>query len=131
PDNVKFAQAATLPVAGLTALRTLRLGGMLLGRKVLVTGATGGVGHLAVQLAARGGAHVTGTSRQPERGASLASVGDVHLTSDLGSLQGPFDLILESVGGASLTNSLRQVGRDGLVVLFGNSSGEDSAVSFG
>ena len=130
PENVKFAEAATLPVAGLTALRALRLGGMLVGRNVLITGATGGVGHLAVQLAGRGGAHVTGTSRHPERGASLASAGDVHLTRDLNSLPGPFDLILESVGGASLTNSLRQVGRDGLVILFGNSSGEDSAVRF-
>src|SRR6266851_10129885 len=43
PDGVSFAQAASLPVAGLTALRALRLGGMLLGRTVLVSGATGGV----------------------------------------------------------------------------------------
>src|SRR5438067_3896304 len=78
PENVSFAQAATLPVAGLTALRALRLGGMLLGRKVLVTGASGGVGHLAVQLAERAGAHVTGTSR----------------TTDMSKLDGPFDLIL-------------------------------------
>src|SRR5437868_3474982 len=53
PDNVSLGQAATLPVAGLTALRALRLGGTLLGRSVLVTGASGGVGHFAVQLAAR------------------------------------------------------------------------------
>ena len=52
PDAVTDAQAATLPVAGLTALHALRQGGLLLGRKVLVDGATGGVGHLAVQLAA-------------------------------------------------------------------------------
>jgi NADPH:quinone reductase-like Zn-dependent oxidoreductase len=73
---------------------------------------------------------VTGTSRTAERGQSLKHAGDVQLTSDLASLQGPFDLILESVGGASLTTSLRLVGRDGLVVLFGNSSGEASTVSF-
>jgi NADPH:quinone reductase-like Zn-dependent oxidoreductase len=115
PDQVSFEQAATLPVAGLTALRTLRLGGMLLGTRVLVTGATGGVGHLAVQLATNAGAQVTGTSRN----------------TDLQSLQGPFDLILESVGGASLTTSLKLVARDGTVVLFGNSSGEESTVSFG
>ena len=131
PDAVSFAQAATLPVAGLTALRALRLGGTLLGCHVLVTGATGGVGHLAVQLAARAGAHVTGTSRIPDRGKWLLASGDIRLTNDLNSLQGPFDLILESVGGASLTASLKLVGRDGIVVLFGNSSGEDSTVSFG
>jgi NADPH:quinone reductase-like Zn-dependent oxidoreductase len=58
PEAVSFAAAATLPIAGLTALRALRLGGALLGRSVLITGATGGVGHLAVQLAARSGARV-------------------------------------------------------------------------
>ncbi len=114
PDSVSFVQAATLPVAGLTALRTLRLGGLLLGKRVLVTGATGGVGHFAVQLAEQAGAHVTGTTRK----------------TDLGSLQGPFDVILESVGGDSLTNSLKVVAGDGIVVLFGNSSGQESSVSF-
>jgi NADPH:quinone reductase len=114
PDSVSFAQAATLPVAGLTALRALRLGGTLLGRKVLVTGASGGVGHFAVQLAARSGANVVGTTSR----------------TDLSALQGPFDLILESVGGESLTTSLKLVGRDGIVVLFGNSSGQESTVSF-
>ncbi|MBV9582843.1 MAG: zinc-binding dehydrogenase [Chloroflexi bacterium] len=130
PDNVSFAQAATLPVAGLTALRALRLGGTLVGQRVLITGATGGVGQIALQLAAHSGARVTGTSRHPERGAYLRRAGDVELTGDVKTLKGPFDLILESVGGESLTTSLRLVGRDGIVVLFGNSSGEDSTVSF-
>jgi NADPH:quinone reductase len=129
-ENVSFAQAATLPVAGLTALRALRLGGNLLGKDVLITGASGGVGHLAVQLAARGGAHVTGTTRHPERVASLKRAGDVQLVADPTALQGPFDLILESVGGESLTASLKLVGRDGTVALFGNSSGQESTVSF-
>lgn len=130
PDGVSFAQAATLPVAGLTALRALRLGGMLLGRSVLVTGASGGVGHLAVQLAARQGARVTGISRNPERGKSLLQAGDVQIVSDIATLQGSFDLILESVGGESLTAALRLVGRDGIVAMFGNSSGQDSTVAF-
>src|SRR6266536_2786008 len=51
PETVTFPRAAALPVAGLTALRTLRTGGALLGRRVLVTGASGGVGSFAVQLA--------------------------------------------------------------------------------
>src|SRR5215470_1555594 len=57
PDNVSYAAAASLPVAGLTALRTLRHGAPLLGKRVLITGAAGGVGHLATQIAARSGAH--------------------------------------------------------------------------
>jgi NADPH:quinone reductase-like Zn-dependent oxidoreductase len=118
-------------VAGLTALRTLRLGGMLLGRNVLVTGATGGVGNLAVQLAARAGAHVVGTSRDPVRGQGLLGSGDVRVVSDMSTLQERFDVILESVGGESLTAALRLVARDGIVVMFGNSSGQEARVAFG
>jgi NADPH:quinone reductase len=128
---VSFAQAATLPVAGLTALRALRLGGMLLGRSVLVTGASGGVGHFAVQLAARSGAQVTGISRQPERAKALVQSGSVQIVADMQSLEAQFDLILESVGGESLTQALRLVAADGTVVMFGNSSGQDSTVAFG
>ena len=51
PRQVPDVQAATLPTAGLTALRALEVGGLLLGRHVLVTGATGGVGRMAVQPA--------------------------------------------------------------------------------
>ena len=133
PDGVSFSAAASLPVAGLTALRALRLGGMLLGRSVLITGATGGVGHLAVQIAARSGARVTAVARNPERGQALREAGDVRLVSSLGDLVGKetFDLILESVGGESLTNALKLVGRDGVVAVFGNSSGQDASVGFG
>src|SRR5262249_20238354 len=67
PDNVAFADAAALPVAGLTALRALRTGGPLLGRRVLVTGASGGVGSFAVQLARVAGAHVTALVSGPHR----------------------------------------------------------------
>ena len=57
PDGVDLAAAAALPMAGTTALGVVRHGGgPLLGARVLVTGASGGVGHLAVQLAALGGA---------------------------------------------------------------------------
>ncbi len=58
PDNMPFAQAAALPIARLTAPQTLRIGGLLLGR-VLITGASGSVGRLAVQLAHLAGADVT------------------------------------------------------------------------
>jgi NADPH:quinone reductase-like Zn-dependent oxidoreductase len=98
---------------------------------VLITGATGGVGHFAVQLAARAGAHVTGTSRTPERGRALLAAGDEKLTSDPNSVDGQFDLILESVGGESLSAALKLVARDGVVAVFGNSSGRESSISFG
>ena len=75
PENVSFSQAATLPVAGLTALRTLRHGGPLIGRRVLITGAAGGVGTLAVQIAARSGARVTAVVGRAERAAGLMELG--------------------------------------------------------
>src|SRR6202171_3280085 len=72
PDAVGDAEAATLPVAGLTALHALRQGGLLLGRKVLVDGASGGVGHLACQLAGAAGAEVWGHVRREEHRAAGA-----------------------------------------------------------
>ena len=73
PDAVSDAQASTLPVAGLTALHALRQGGLLLGRKVLVDGASGGVGHLACQLANAAGALVWGHVRRPEYREAVAA----------------------------------------------------------
>jgi NADPH:quinone reductase len=73
PDGVSFVQAAGLPTAGLTALRILRLGPAILGRRVLVTGASGGVGRFAIQLAHLGGADVTAlASSSSARVAGLA-----------------------------------------------------------
>lgn len=130
PDNVSFAAAATLPVAGLTALRTLRHGAPLLGRRVLITGAAGGVGHLAVQLAARSGAHVTAVVGSAARGEGLGEFGAEEIVVGIEAAREPFALILESAGGASLRAALRLVAPHGTVVAFGNSSGETSSISF-
>jgi NADPH:quinone reductase len=59
PDSIPFKIAATLPVAGLTALLALERGGLLLGQSVLIGGASGGVEYFACQLAAYAGAIVT------------------------------------------------------------------------
>lgn len=128
PDEVSFGEAAALPVAGLTALRTLRYGDPLLGRRVLITGAAGGVGNLAVQLAARSGAHVTAVTRHAAR--SLAALGAAAVVEDIAKATGKFWLILESAGGASLKTALGLLEPRGTVVVFGNSSGEETALSF-
>jgi NADPH:quinone reductase len=130
PDSVSFAAAATLPVAGLTALRTLRHGAPLLGKRVLITGAAGGVGHLAVQLAARSGARVTAVVGRPERGAGLQELGAAEVVVGVEQAQGRFGLILESAGGASLATALRLVEANGAVVAYGNSSGDPTSLSF-
>jgi NADPH2:quinone reductase len=130
PDNVSFAQAAALPVAGITALRTLRHGGPLLGCRVLITGAAGGVGHLAVQLASRSGARVTGVIGRAERTAFVRELGARDVVVGIEAAKGPFALILESAGGTSLTRALQLLEPFGAVVVFGNSSGEPSTISF-
>ena len=122
PDDVSFEAASTLPVAGLTAVRALAVGGMLLGRRVLITGAAGGVGRFAVQLAHRAGAHVTGVVRNEARGAGLEDLGADELITEITPEGDHFDLILESVGGASLGAALARVGWQGTVVAFGASS---------
>jgi NADPH:quinone reductase len=123
PDGVSFEAAATLPVAGLTAMRALDVAAPLLGRRVLVTGAAGGVGRVAVQLAHSAGARVTGVVGSSGRGEGLAELGADEVITELAEQGEPFDAILESVGGASLAAALQRVAPRGIVVSFGNSSG--------
>ena len=126
PDPVSFEDASTLPIAGLTALRCLEIGGPLLGKRVLVTGAAGGVGRFAIQLAHRAGAHVTGVIGRPERAAGLRELGCDELVQRIDTDGPHFDLILESVGGSSLAAALHRVATGGTVVSFGNSSNEQT-----
>lgn len=128
PDNARFEEAAALPVAGLTALRTLRHGAPLLGKRVLITGAAGGVGHMAVQIAAKSGARVTAIVGGRERGRHLR--GAAEIVEGIERAKGPFALILESAGGASLAAAIARLEARGTIVIFGNSSGEPTSISF-
>jgi NADPH:quinone reductase-like Zn-dependent oxidoreductase len=123
PDELSFETAATLPVAGLTALYAVRYHDDLDGRRVLVTGAAGGVGRFAIQLAAQAGAEVTAVVGRPERVDGLSELGAKEIVIGLAE-SGEYDLVLESVGGASLRRSLELVAPGGVVVMLGNSSGE-------
>jgi NADPH2:quinone reductase len=127
PDSVSFEQAATLPVAGLTALHAIKQAGSLLGQKVLVTGASGGVGNFGVQLARSAGAHVVGLVRQEARAASVKTAGAhevvVDETGEKAAALGPYHLILESVAGQVLANVLKMLAMDGVCVLYGASAG--------
>jgi NADPH:quinone reductase-like Zn-dependent oxidoreductase len=100
PDQVSDAQAATLPTAGMTALRALEVAGLLLGKRVLVTGATGGVGRIATQLAHASGADVTALVRDATASQELLSRLDA--TDVVEQLDGDFDLILDGVGGGNV-----------------------------
>jgi NADPH2:quinone reductase len=127
-DNVGFEEAAALPVAGLTALRTLRHGAPLLGKRVLVTGASGGVGHMAVQIAARSGAYVTAIVGSAERGGHLR--GAEAIVTGVDRAEGRFALILEAAGGASLAAAVERIEAKGTIVIFGNSSGDPTSINF-
>jgi NADPH:quinone reductase-like Zn-dependent oxidoreductase len=129
-DNVSFGAASALPVAGLTALRTLRHGAPLLGKRVLITGAAGGVGNLAVQLAARSGARVTAVVGSPERARVLDGLGAAEIITGIEDAQGWFALILESAGGPSLTAAIERIEAKGTIVVYGNSSAATTEVDF-
>ncbi|MBD2101640.1 zinc-binding dehydrogenase [Leptolyngbya sp. FACHB-261] len=129
PESVSFAQAATLPVAGLTAYHALKQSGLLLGKSVLITGASGGVGNFAIQLARLSGAKVIAHIRQPDHAALVKEAGAqavvVSEELPLNSEYAPYDLIVESVGGKTLSAALGSVAPDGVVVLFGTSGGTE------
>ncbi|AZO21708.1 MULTISPECIES: zinc-binding dehydrogenase [unclassified Mesorhizobium] len=129
PDEVSFASAATLPVAGTTALRTLRHGGGLAGQRVLITGASGAVGRFQIQIAREQGAHVTtvAASRHDE---DLRRLGAGQVVEQIELAEGPFSLITESVGGESLAHAIERVAPGGVIVMFGSSSGELTPVGF-
>lgn len=149
PDGVTFAQAATLPVAGLTALYGLERGSMLLNRKVLitggpenighiyglekgstllnrkvlVTGASGGVGHFACQLAREAGAQVIALVRRAERAASVRAMGvyEVVVGEDVALARsfGPYHLVIDTLGGNSLQIALTLLETGGICVNLG------------
>jgi NADPH2:quinone reductase len=123
PDKVTFSQAATFPVAGLTALYALAKGGLLLARRVLVTGATGGVGDFATQLARLGGAHVTAAVRRAEQGALVRQAGAHEvLVGDEIAATPKYDLVIDSVGGRTLGTALAALERGGVCVTLGVSA---------
>jgi NADPH:quinone reductase len=117
PEGVSTGEAACLPVAGITAFRTLAMAGFPVGKSVLVTGASGGVGHLAVQVARCAQMTVTGLIRNPESDAVTAGACH-HVIRHIAEAQGPYDHILDGVGGSVLSGCLDVVGPHGVVVSY-------------
>ena len=132
PDAVSYAAAATLPVAGLTALYALEFGGQLLGRKVLVTGASGGVGIYALQLARLSGATPVALIRQARFEAAVRKAGAAEVVigdrAAGAASYGPFHHILDSVGGAVLADCLTMLAAGGSLVSYGVSAGEQATI---
>ncbi|KAA6212755.1 alcohol dehydrogenase [Streptomyces albofaciens JCM 4342] len=130
PESVELADAAALGIAGVTALRVLRKRSVL-ARDVLVTGASGGVGHFAVQLAALAGARVTALVGSPDRAAGLRELGAEQVLTDLAGTECRFDLVLDTVGGPLVAQAWSSLAEGGTIHLVGYSSGQDTTFPSG
>ena len=131
PESVSFEEAAALPVAGLTALRALGTGGPLLGRRVLVTGASGGVGSFGVQLAKLAGARVTAQVSGLHRVEAARALDADNVVTTLEGVSERFDFVLDGVGGQVLTEAIRHLAPGGTIAAYGMASGERTEMAFG
>jgi NADPH2:quinone reductase len=124
PSRVTDVQAAAVPTAGMTALRSLEVAGLVLGRRVLVTGATGGVGRMAVQLARESGARVTALAR--DVGASSALLTRLGAETVVDSIDGVFDVVIDGVGGQIFSESIEHLAVRGLLVNLATDADEET-----
>jgi NADPH:quinone reductase-like Zn-dependent oxidoreductase len=127
PDGIDATTAAALPLAGLTALRLIRAAGPMAGARILLTGASGGVGHYVTELASAAGAEITAVSRRPER---LRALGAASVVPRVEDARPPFDVVLESVGGESLPQALSRLRKGGRLIWFGQASRQPPTLDF-
>ncbi|MGW1564570.1 zinc-binding dehydrogenase [Streptomyces sp. NPDC002144] len=131
PDGVDFGESATLPVAAGTALRALEQAGPLLGRRVLVTGATGGVGGFAVQLAALGGAYVIGVAGSEDGRRWVAQLGADEAVGAVDRVTEPVDVVIDTVGGEQFVAAYGLLAPGGSLQSVGWAAGREAALPVG
>ncbi|MDX5573679.1 zinc-binding dehydrogenase [Streptomyces sp. ID01-9D] len=121
PPGTDPGALSTLPVAGLSALRALRRCGPVSGKRVLVTGATGGVGRFAVRLAHAEGARVTASTGDPdEHGDALRALGADEIVHGPEHADGGWDAVVDTVGGQQLVDSFAKLAAHGTLVAVGD-----------
>ncbi len=132
PANMTFQQAASVPIAGVTALQGLRdKGHVQPGQKVLINGASGGVGTFAVQLAKLFGGEVTGvcSTRNLELVRSLGAEHVIDYTKeDFTKGKERYDVILDNVGNQPLSGFRRALNSNGILVMIGGGGPNDGGL---
>lgn len=123
PEKVSFGDAATLPTAAVTAYLVFQRFGALLGKRVLITGASGGVGRFAIQLAKLGGATVVASVGSDKYIAELKALGADEIVIGAQNVTDRVDRVLESVGGEELFHAFEALGDGGLLQTIGAASG--------
>lgn len=130
PDGVSAEQAAALPISGTTALQAVRdAGRVAAGERVLVLGASGGVGHLAVQVAKAFGAHVTGVCSAAKADLVRSLGADEVLDYRVTDVTGPgtagqeYDVVVDTGGNRTLAALRRILATGGRLVLVGGENG--------
>ncbi|CDQ42569.1 quinone oxidoreductase family protein [Mycolicibacterium neoaurum] len=134
PPHLSEIEAAALGLAGLTAYRALFTKGRLeAGQHVVITGATGGAGTLAVSMAAAAGAHVTVVTRHSSKVAQAIALGASHVVVGIDGfdekLHTPADLVIDSVGASAFPAALKALRPGGRVISFGATTAPDISLS--
>nr|WP_218021519.1 zinc-binding dehydrogenase [Nocardia acidivorans] len=132
PPGADPGAISTVPVAGASALRSLHRLGPILGRRVLITGATGGTGRYAVQLARLGGAHVIASTGDPDTHArGLRDLGAAEVITGPTELREPVDGVIDLVGGPQLVDAYQRLSEGGTIVAVGHAAGVAETFPFG
>lgn len=125
PSTLTMREAAALPLVAITAYEGLARAGIKQGQKVLVHGGSGGVGHVAVQLAKHSGAEVFSTGGGEKQMALIEQLGATAINYKTDSVEqyvaqhtggAGFDIVYDSVGGANMANSMEAAALNGHVV---------------
>jgi NADPH:quinone reductase-like Zn-dependent oxidoreductase len=131
PADAPWERLAVLPVPATSALRALRRLGSVLGRRVLVVGATSAVGSMAVQLAARSGARVIAIARDHAQHEALRQLGASEVHTTLATVTSRVHGAIDMIGGEHLVDAYALLQRGGTVIALGHAAGADEIFRYG
>jgi NADPH:quinone reductase len=132
PEACTLAEAGGFPEVFSTAYDALfSQAGLSMGERVLVTGAAGGVGTAAIQLAVACGASVVASVRDPQLHERARGLGATCVAPDEASTHGPYDVVLELVGGPNIPDDLASLAPQGRITVIGIGAGSKTAVDLG